>query len=804
MKVIKRNGSIEDYDLKRIVDAVSKTYVEVYTKFDMYDKEYIEKEVKKTLIDIEEIIPKADILMIDDIHKCVEDTLMKNNRELGNAYIYYREQKRKRLSHLYDVYYSSKWLNKDFLSKYPSQPDKMKDISVFTYMRTYARDIVELGRRENWKEICIRTIDHNIELDTRERTLDVIKELTKEAELLFDAQFNLRMFVSGRSLFAGGSKAAERNPMSLFNCAFIDIDNMSVFHDILYALSVGSGIGYRVTKDSVNQLPKMRTDVIGLELKPYEPKPKHLRLENTKVEKVYTSKRKFTLKITVGDSREGWATAVDEYINVFVNKKFKPNNVYVDFDNVRKKDELLVTFGGKASGAGPLYKLFSLIHEVMSGDYKDIDGNILTKGMVNGKIRPIHVFHIANGIANAIVVGGVRRSAMICLCDEDDFEIRNAKKEIKNFQDPKISHYFLSNNSIYFNGRPEKEVLKEIFNDMRLLAEPGLVNGEQAESKLEGARGLNPCVEIILRSLGMCNLVTYFVSQFVKDGKIDFKTIERDIPVLVRTAVRVTLNTLDLPEWNKVQEEDRLLGVSPSAWMDMIGLTNIDVDEEIELMEFLYDIIKESANKYCDTLEINRPKNYTAVKPSGTASIVANAGTPGVHSEHSKYSFRTIRLSKGHPLYNVVRRTNWRIEDNVVDPNSVVVYFPVKSSSTTTKKSFTVTDQLERYLRFQRHYSDQNTSITVDVKEGEWDTCVDWVYDNWDEYTGISFMSFDDSKYLQAPYIEISEEEYLEAINGRDKLDYSLIVKHMDILSSYEDAANEESCSSGACGLDRI
>ena len=312
--------------------------------------------------------------------------------------------------------------------------------------------------------------------------------------------------------------------------------------------------------------------------------------------------------------------------------------------------------------------------------------------------------------------------------------------------------------------------------------------------------------EILLRSYGLCNLVTFNMVAYVKDSKLDLELLESDLKVLTRSAFRVTLNTMELPEWDKVQKEDRLLGVSPTAWMDMLEATDMDIAEEENLLQWLYMIIRKAADDYADKLGLKHSLNVTAVKPSGTLSLVANGASAATHSSHSPRFWRTIRMDKANPMFKVISKLNWRIEDDVTRPDTTaVIYFPVKSEAKRTKFDVSAIEQLERYKRFQKFYTDQNTSITVTVQNHEWEDVEAWLFDNWIDFTAVSFLPLTDHKYEQAPYQTMTNEEYEEAIDGMDDLDHELLTKYLELDEYYKDEGDDDpECGTGSCGSDRL
>jgi ribonucleoside-diphosphate reductase alpha chain/ribonucleoside-triphosphate reductase len=481
MKVIKRNGELEDFNKEKIYNAIEKAFIEVHGGF--FEDDY--HNMKEICDEVEESI-EIDT-NIEYIQDAVEESLMSIYPKVAKAYILYRDKRNSRRDSIKQVYYVSEFLSEEFLSQYSDYPDHMSPVSQFTFLRTYSRDIPELLRRETWKEACIRSIHHNINMDNRDRTPEVMEFLKREAEQMFDIQFNLRGFLSGRALFTGGSKAAEKYPLSLFNCSFIEPTKLEDFGDMLYLLSVGAGVGYRITWDVVDKLPlfKSKAKLIAMD---YLQIPKNMRKEETKVHSYGTSKT-----IVVGDSKEGWQQSVVEFLGLMMDESIE--EIKINYSNIRPEGEALKTFGGYASGHLPLQKMFEGIHEVLTGDYKDSHGNILTSKMVNGKLRPIHVMHISNMIAGAIVVGGVRRSAMISLFSRDDEEMKNAKRNFVDYSDPKISHYWLSNNTMIFEEGyvPKKEEIKDAVEILKTYGEPAFMNESELKRRHPEARGANPC-----------------------------------------------------------------------------------------------------------------------------------------------------------------------------------------------------------------------------------------------------------------------------------------------------------------------
>jgi len=335
MFIRKRTGELQEFNISKIQNAMFKAFQETY------GLEKLEQE-KKNIIKLAESVNVYDGIGIEEIQNKVEAALMSKYPEVARHFVLRREKRTQRRETLKHVVYSSEYLAPSFLINYKNYPNQMNQISKFTYLRTYSRDVIELGRRETFKETTLRAIDHNVNMDTRPRTDEVMRFLKKDAEQLFDAQFNLRGFLSGRALFTGGSTASSKFPLSLFNCSFIEPNSFDAFFDILYLLSVGSGVGYRVTWDVADKLPRVRQD-IKLILVPYIGLPKTMRKDHTQIFRTDD-----TISITIGDSREGWGVAIREflkYMSYEYDHSFK--TIRINFNNIRPAGEPLKTFGGK-------------------------------------------------------------------------------------------------------------------------------------------------------------------------------------------------------------------------------------------------------------------------------------------------------------------------------------------------------------------------------------------------------------------------------------------------------------------------
>lgn len=351
-------------------------------------------------------------------------------------------------------------LSKEFLDKFPDFPEHMGELAKFVYYRTYSRWLPEKGRRETWKETCARAVDYNCSLAPIS---------TGEDEQLFRNMFNLKQFISGRSLWIGGTEAANKAPLAGFNCAFTVIDSLKAFCDLFYLLMVGTGVGFRILPTDVNKLPVFRTDVkltcFNHGGKWGDP--------TTVVEHVGET----GLMIKIGDSKEGWVQALEEYLAVMTDDSDFIKNIYLDFSNIRPKGTPLKTFGGTASGYKSLQEMFEKIHKIILGSDK-------------GKLRPINCLDICNIIGQNVVVGGVRRTAEIAIISPDDEECVNAKRNITD----ETRHRYMSNNSVWLEKKPTLKQLMTIFDSIKECGEPGFINVQEGRRRREDFSGMNPCL----------------------------------------------------------------------------------------------------------------------------------------------------------------------------------------------------------------------------------------------------------------------------------------------------------------------
>lgn len=401
-------------------------------------------------------------------------------------------------------------------------------------------------------------------------------------------------------------------------------------------------------------------------------------------------------------------------------------------------------------------------------------------------------------------------------------------------------HRAMSNNSVGFTRKPTKDQLNLAFEFMKLDAEPGFVNLENAAIRVLKALGndnptdrqiqkeaeelgLNPCVEIILHSKNVCNLTTINVKAFVEQDENGNNILDREGLLQAqrysaRMGLRMTLIELELPEWNKIQQRDRLLGNSLTGWQDAMGMLGFSLEERDELKKELREISRQEADDYSKHLRINAPMFTTAVKPEGTLSQVMGGVSSGLHWAHSPYYIRRIRVTSTDPLAKVAKELNWGVhaevgtngfmdeknlekEEQLEDASTWVVDFPVKSGSGVTKNDITVDEQFDNYFSFQENYTDMNTSNTITVKPDEWGLALERVWGGWEDFIGVSFLSHDGGTYVLAPYEEITEEEFENTKGSMEHYDPELL-KTLEF--SQEDidtdiVANDPDCVNGVC-----
>lgn len=632
----------------------------------------------------------------------------------------------------------------------------------YIHKSRYARWRDKDQRRENWDETVQRYVDYFSN-----------KFPHYPSQEVYNAILNLKAMPSMRALMTAGP-ALERDPMAGFNCSFIAVDDVRAFDEILYILMCGTGVGFSVERQFIAKLP-----VIGINIE-----------INDEGKPVIAAVDKLTPvdhTIVVKDSKGGWANAFKELLAHL----YAGHIPQWDVSKVRGAGEKLKVFGGRASGPQPLVDLFKFTVETF-------------KGAVGRKLTSIECHDLVCKIADIVVVGGVRRSALISLSNLSDDRMRGAKNGQWWINDPQRA---LANNSAAYTERPGMELfMKEWLSLIESKSgERGLFNRQAAINKaIESGRrdhtkiiGTNPCAEITLRSAGLCNL-----SEVVIRHDDTLETLKEKVRIATIMGTYQSMLT-DFRHvralWKRNQEEERLLGVSLTGIMDHPVLSQTSDEATTWLKEMKATAI--ATNKeWADKLGINQSAAITTVKPSGTVSQLVDSAS-GIHTRYSKYYVRTVRADKKDPLAKLMREQGFPVEDCVIKPSTTDVFsFPVKGPDIAVfRNDRTALEQLEHYLMVQTHWTEHNVSITVYVKDHEWMGVGDWVYRNFDKIAGVSFLPHSDHSYQQAPYTECNQYEYYKLLNQMPAFDWAAL-SHFE----KDDATvnvRELACTSGHCEI---
>jgi len=781
MNVKKRNGLEVEYDGSKIVLAMQKA---------MKDVDYVDSGIPSKALEIEEavrfLMEKSDkVWSVEDVSDEVEMKLMEFGLgRVAKEYILFR-QKQSKIRNM-GVGRTYKYLSKEFISKYKHADSPfINQLGEFVYYRTYSRYLEEQGRREDWWETVARATDYNIGLVKHKSHAKAVEE----AELLFDNMFHLKQFLSGRTLFTGGTKVSKEYGMSNYNCSFTVIDSFEAYKDLFYLLMIGAGVGYRVLKQDVLNMPKIRTDIQVFH-NPYTPIEKHKRQEYTSL--VFTGE---TAEIFISDSKEAWTDSLYKFLELHFSPQYKKvKAIVLNYNNIRPKGERLVTFGGYSSGYESMQKMLLKIDTVLKSGTETLK-----------QLTTLECSDIANIIGENVVSGGVRRTAEVCLFDADDQEIMNCKSNLYQQNEEgdwvvntDILHRQMSNNSIQYWEKPTEQSWHEHIEAMRYSGEPGFQNMVAARLRRIDAEGGNPCMEIILRSKGVCNLTEVNVLGFVENGVLDEEALLVAQRISARSGYRMASIEFELSEWNKINKEDMLTGCSLTGWQDMVSATNMTMKKQSSLLKQLKDISIKASKELANELGTNVPKLNTTIKPSGTLSQLPTVSN-GVHWSHSPYYIRRVRISAQDPLARVAKDLGWtwtpEVGQTVEDMSTMVIEFYVKSPNGKTKYDVSAIEQLETYKMFMEDYADHNVSITVHVRDNEWGLVEKWCYENWDILVAISFLPLDDSFYDLLPYEAITKEQYEELSSKQRRFSPSLLLKY----ETNKDSDIDSDCYSGAC-----
>lgn len=530
---------------------------------------------------------------------------------------------------------------------------------------------------------------------------------------------NHQSLPSMRALMTAGP-ALERNNIAGYNCAYIVMDDQIAFDEVLFILMNGTGVGFSAESRYTEKLQTVPV----------------LHPSNQIVH--------------VEDSKEGWAYAFREVVTALYEGRI----VGWDVSQVRPAGARLMTFGGRASGPDPLVELF----EYTQNMFTNAQGR---------KLKPIEVHDLVCKIASVVVVGGVRRSALISLGDLEDDEMRVAKSG-EWWEDN--SQRALANNSAVYEGRPTPEVFVREWQSLidSGSGERGLFNREASriQASKNGRRdtgfdfGTNPCSEIILRPNQFCNLSTVVVRA---EDTLDELIEKVEIATLLGTWQSTLTNFRYLrPIWRENTEDERLLGVSMTGPFSHKLLNGTDMEMTEIVLSELKQVAIEANKKAAFEIGIPQSAAVTCVKPEGTASQLTLTSS-GLHAWHNEHYVRTVRCDKKDPLAQFMMDAGYPWEEDLMNSASVVFSFPIKApEGSLTRKELGAIRHLELWMAYQRYWCEHKPSVTIYVKPEEWDEVGNWVYDNFDEVSGVSFLPLSEHTYQQAPYQDLTENEYAE------------------------------------------
>lgn len=627
----------------------------------------------------------------------------------------------------------------------------------FIHISRYARWREDDNRRETWYETVKRYMDF---MTGHLKENFNYTPSVADTNLVHSYILNHKAFPSMRALMTAGPALAN-NHIAAYNCSYLPIDDFESYNEALYILMHGTGVGFSAESVYVEQLPQV---------------PTHL---------TETS----SYRVIVEDSKEGWKKAVQEFIEQLYIGRICP----VDTSLVRPAGARLKTFGGRASGPEPLIRLF----DFLSTTFKNAAGRQLTD---------IEAHDIVCMIAEIVVVGGVRRSALISLGDLNSDAHRHAKSgEWWN----ETGYRRIANNSAVYEGKPSRETFNREWQALIASGsgERGIFNREASRiqaskngrRKTEGIDfGTNPCSEIILRPYQFCNLTTVVV-----DGNDDFMALNQKVvaATILGTWQASLTNFKGLREiWKKNTEEEALLGVSMTG---ALGNALLNGKLGMGKTETTLKQLKETAigvnARVADEIGINRAAAITCVKPEGTTSQFSLTSS-GLHPWYSEYYLRSVRNDNKDPMTQFLKDSGFAHEPDVMAPeDTTVFYFPIAApQGALTRNDLTAIEHLELWLAYQRAWCEHKPSVTINVKPEEWAEVGEWVYEHFNEVSGISFMPFDDHIYAQAPYQEVTKEAYEEALARMPKnVNWSLLSLYEteDMTTSTQDLA----CVAGAC-----
>ena len=627
----------------------------------------------------------------------------------------------------------------------------------FIHLSRYSRWLPDKERRETWEETVGRYFDFFTEHLKEMYDFRLTDSLRKELEW---AVLDLEIMPSMRCLMTAG-EALKRENIAGYNCSYVAVNRVHAFDEILYILMNGTGVGFSVETQHVSQLPIIADEFHHTET-----------------------------TITVADSKLGWAKGLKELIGMLYIGQIPR----WDLSKIRPAGSPLKTFGGRASGPEPLESLFNFAVNI----FKNAPGR---------KLSSIECHDLVCKIAEVVVVGGVRRSALISLSNLSDDRMRHAKTGQWWNTEPQRA---LANNSACYTEKPDigtfMDEWKSLYDSKS--GERGIFNRESAINQagknerrnIEHEFGTNPCSEIILRSREFCNLSEVVV----RPTDTRETLLEKVRLATILGTIQSTLVNFKYVSsvWKNNCEEERLLGVSLTGIMDNKLLNGTGLPHALPCI--LQDLRNEAINinkEFAKKIGINQSVAVTCVKPSGTVSQLVDAAS-GIHARHNPYYVRTVRGDKKDPLTRMMTDEGFPVEDDVMNPSHTAVFsFPMKCNGTSVfRTDMTAIDQLELWKVYQENWCEHKPSVTISVKENEWLEVGAWVYKHFDMMSGVSFLPFSEHSYTQAPYQDIKKEEYEVLLKKMPKeIDWSKLADYEK--TDMTIASQELACVAGGCEI---
>jgi len=752
IKVIKRNGEIVGFDSSKIISAISSAMRDAGEGCDI-DAALIAERVVSGLVDA-----KKEAIDIEVIQDLVEQELIiglgeKRFTKTAKHFILYRAKRASERSNRVIVSDNVKKLTKE------SKKHFRNNLAEFVYLRTYARWIEEEQRRETW----IETVDRY--MDFMKENLGDKLEASEYTELR-EAILNQEVMPSMRLLqFAG--KAARTNNVCAYNCSFIAPSKLEHFAEIMFICMSGTGVGFSVENANISKLPIIKNQIdVAVDA------------------------------CQIADSKEGWCDA----LTIGMKAWHRGFDVTFDYSLLRPLGARLVTGGGRSSGKDPLVSLLNFARDLILSRQGE-------------RLTSLNVHDIICKIAEVVVAGGVRRSACMSLSDLNDLDMRDAKKGQFYYTNP---HRMMANNSAIYTQKPSSvEFMDEWIALMKSgSGERGIFNrgsladtlpkrrikfltgsGDIVDSKIVGSIGTNPCGEIILRTNSFCNL-----TEVVAREGDTARSLNRKIRLAtILGTYQATLSNFPYlsKEWEIKADEERLLGVSITGILDCAITRNPYVLKDLK--DFSIEVNEEFSKRF----NINPATAITCVKPSGTVSQVVDCAS-GIHARHSPYYIRRVRISSTDALFKLLKAQGVKFQPEVgqtlENATTYVLEFPVKAPiDSICSEELTAIDQLDNWLILRTSYAEHTVSVTISVSDNEWIGVANWVYDNWENVSGLSFLPRSNHVYQLAPYEEISMEQYAKMVDEAVYVDYSQLSAFE--LKDETEVKMQLACTGGQCDI---